>query len=210
MSLGIECSIEKAGRCTPKEWWGLCGLGKKKDGIGENYFIDASDMKVQRASNDEEQEHHYSGKHHWHEVKNTYISDKKSRVLYLGMTWQGSIHDKKMAEEEEIVFPDDCFLWKDLGYQGYLPTNVHCFEPYKKPKNKELSKWQKIENQAIASVRIVVEHAIGGVKRCRIMKDTIRLHGLEIRDRVIETCTALHNFRLKLRPTYKVNQLFTL
>lgn len=165
-------------------------------------------MKVQRASNEVEQEYNYSGKHRHHEVKNTYISDEKSRVLYLGVTWQGSIHDKKMADEESIVFPKHSFLWKDLGYQGYLPDNTDAFELYKKPKNGELTKWQKIENQAIASVRIVVEHAIGGVKRCRIMKDIIRLHSLVIRDRVIETCTALHNFRVRIRKPYKINQLF--
>jgi hypothetical protein len=112
-----------------------------------------------------------------------------------------------MVEEEGLVFPDGSFLWKDLGYIGYLPDNVNCFEPHKKTKNKELTKIQKQENQTIASVRIVVEHAIGGLKRCRICKEIIRIYNPYIRDSIVETCAALHNFRLAWRDHYKINEL---
>ena len=177
---------------------------------GEHYFIDGSDRDIQRPQNNEEQEEKYSGKQHRHTIKNTCISNEKSEILYLGDTFAGQVHDKKMVDEEMITFPDNSFLWKDLGYQGYLPKNVHSFEPYKKPKNGELTKIQKSENQLIASIRIVVEHAIGGMKRCRILKDVIRIYSPIIRDSVIETCAALHNFRLKQRKGYKHNVLFNI
>lgn len=116
-----------------------------------------------------------------------------------------------MADEENITFPNNSFVWKDLGYQGYLPSNsIHCFEPHKKPANAELTTLQKKENQLIASIRIVVEHAIGSIKRCRIVKEIIRIYDDKIRDSIIETCTALHNFRLAKRGGYKRNQLFDL
>lgn len=83
-----------------------------------------------------------------------------------------------------------------------------CFEAHKKPKGADLTKFQKKENQLIASVRIVVEHAIGGVKRCRIVKEIIRIYNADIRDRVIETCAALHNYRLAKRGGYKKHELF--
>ena len=174
---------------------------------GEHYFIDASDRGIQRPKDNEEQEEKYSGKHHCHTIKNTYVSNEKSEILYLGHTYEGRKHDKRMVDEELINFPDESFLWKDLGYHGYLPKNVHCFEPYKKPKNGELTKIQKQENQLIASVRIVVEHAIGGVKRCRIVKEIIRIYDTTIRDRVVEDCAALHNFRVAQRNPYKINDL---
>lgn len=177
---------------------------------GEHYFIDASDRDIQRPSNDEEQEEKYSGKQQGHTVKNTCISNEQSEILYLGPTFSGQVHDKRMADEEMLTFPNDSFLWKDLGYQGYLPSNVHSFEPYKKPKNGELSEIQKKENQEIAKIRIVVEHAIGGMKRCRIVKDIIRIYSSVIRDRVVETCAALHNFRLAQRKGYKRNAIFNL
>lgn len=174
---------------------------------GEHYFLDASDRGIQRPKNDEEQEEKYSGKQHCHTIKNTCVSNEKSEILYLGHTFEGRKHDKKMVDEEAITFPTESFLWKDLGYHGYLPDNVHCFEPHKKPKNGELTKMQKQENQLIASIRIVVEHAIGGIKRCRIIKEIIRIYNSVIRDRVIETCAALHNFRVAHRPNYKINDL---
>jgi hypothetical protein len=49
-------------------------------------------------------------------------------------------------------------------------------------------------------IRWNVEHAIGGVKRYRIVKDKIRLLKDGIRDAVMETCCGLHNFRLQYRP----------
>lgn len=179
---------------------------------GEHYFLDATDRDIQRPKNAEEQEDKYSGKQHSHTIKNSCVSNEKSEILFpiaigIGYTYSGRVHDKKMVDEELINFPDDSFLWKDLGYQGYLPDNVHCFEPYKKPKNGELTKIQKQENQLIASIRIVVEHAIGGLKKCRIIKEIIRIYNADIRDRVVETCAALHNFRLSCRNGYKVNDL---
>jgi hypothetical protein len=174
---------------------------------GEHYFLDATDRAIQRPKNKEEQEDKYSGKQHSHTIKNSCVSNEKSEILYLGYTYSGRVHDKKMVDEELIKFPEGSFLWKDLGYQGYLPDNVHCFEPYKKPRNGELNKIQKQENQLIASIRIVVEHAIGGLKKCRIIKEIIRIYNTDIRDRVVETCAALHNFRLSCRNGYKVNDL---
>ena len=183
---------------------------EKKEKIGIQCFVDASDIGIQRPLCPVEQEDKYSGKHGGHKDKNTYITDEYSTVLYLGHTTNGKVHDKKMIQQEAINFPDDAFLWKDLGYQGYLPKNVHCFEPHKKPRNKELTDDQKAENQLIASIRIVAEHAIGGVKRCRILKDTIRLYCAKLRDKVIETCVGLHNLRVSKRKPYNINEIFSL
>lgn len=186
------------------------GLAQANEVDGEHYFIDGTDRSIQRPKDAEEQRSTYSGKHGKNTIKNTCISDEKSQILYLGSTRQGSVHDKRMADEEELSLPNGSFLWKDLGYLGFLPANVHCFEPYKKPRNGELTKWQKLENQAIAKVRIVVEHAIGGIKRCRIVKEITRIYNAEIRDRIMETCAALHNLRMRYREPYQQNELFDL
>jgi hypothetical protein len=67
---------------------------------------------------------------------------------------------------------------------------------------------EKHINQWIASIRIQVEHAIGGVKRYRIVKDKIRNWKEGFKDSIIETCCALHNFRLRFRPwSYPTIQL---
>jgi len=41
---------------------------------------------------------------------------------------------------------------------------------------------------------------MGGLKRYRIVNDTIRLLKDEIRDAVMDTCGGLHTFRLQYRP----------
>lgn len=48
-------------------------------------------------------------------------------------------------------------------------------------------------------VRIVVENVIAGVKRCRIVKDQLRLLGDKISDMVMEIACGLHNLRVTFR-----------
>lgn len=45
----------------------------------------------------------------------------------------------------------------------------------------------------------MVEHVIAGVKRCRIVKDVLRLRRAGISDRVMEVACGLHNLRVSHR-----------
>ena len=68
----------------------------------------------------------------------------------------------------------------------------------------------KFLNHLIASVRIVVEHVIAGVKRCRIVKDVLRLTKNGMSDMVMEIACGLHNLRVSCRhplPTFDVLSL---
>ena len=47
---------------------------------------------------------------------------------------------------------------------------------------------------------IGVEHAIAGIKRFRIVKDTLHNTQKGFADLVMETYCGLHNFRLNFRP----------
>ncbi len=73
-------------------------------------------------------------------------------------------------------------------------------QPTKKPRGGELTVEQKEENRRIASIKMRIEHVIGSVKRYRIVKEKMRLWREGVRDMVMETCCALHNFRLRYRP----------
>jgi hypothetical protein len=57
----------------------------------------------------------------------------------------------------------------------------------------------KFLNQVIASIRIEVEHVIAGIKRCRIVKDVLRLTKEGISDVVMEIACGLHNLRVDCR-----------
>ncbi|MBP9017767.1 MAG: IS5 family transposase, partial [Paludibacteraceae bacterium] len=89
-------------------------------------------------------------------------------------------------------------LWQDTGFLGHNPTNVTVMMPTKKPKGKELSDEQKENNRSISSFRVLVEHAISGVKRCRIVKDRFRCHKFGFDDLVMELACGLHNLRITL------------
>lgn len=54
-------------------------------------------------------------------------------------------------------------------------------------------------NHIFSSVRVVVEHVIAGVKRCRIVKDVLRLTTKGISDVVMEIACSLHNLRVSCR-----------
>ena len=65
-------------------------------------------------------------------------------------------------------------------------------------------------NRIISSARIVVEHAIAGVKRCRIVKDVLRLTKEDVSDLVMEIACGLHNLRVSCRHPLPVFDVLSL
>jgi hypothetical protein len=63
-------------------------------------------------------------------------------------------------------------------------------------------------NNLCSSVRIVVENVIAGVKRCRIVKDLLRLTRSGISDVVMEIACGLHNLRVTCRQSQETLDLF--
>jgi hypothetical protein len=57
----------------------------------------------------------------------------------------------------------------------------------------------KVLNRIFSSARVVVEHVIAGVKRCRIVKDVLRLAKEGLSDCVMEIACGLHNLRVSFR-----------
>ena len=133
-------------------------------------------------------------------MQNTLSGDvEEPLVRYLSETYPGRIHDKRMCDAEELGFPSDIGLFQDPGFQGYHPADVPMYQPKKKPKGKELTPEDKAEHKIISSIRILMEHIIAGVKRCRIVKDVFRTTKRYFADQVMEIACGLHNFRTTLR-----------
>ena len=167
------------------------------------YAVDGTERRIQRPKDEEEQEQYYSGKKKAHTVKNVLIGGVDTqRVDYLSPTYEGKRHDKKIVDIEGPTFPEGSLLYKDTGFQGYEPEGVITFQPEKKPKGKELTSEQKEKNRLISSIRIVIEHIISGVKRCRIVKDIFRNTREKFDDLVMEIACGLHNFRVHCRHPY--------
>jgi hypothetical protein len=129
------------------------------------------------------------------------LSSPQRKVLYVSRCWVGKTHDYRMFSEE---FPPEQAWFKhfrarvDLGFSGF-ERDYLCTElllPHKRKKRQELSKEQKDENRLRASERISVEHAIGGMKRYRILSDRLRVHDVELYNVILGVCAGLWNFYL--------------
>jgi hypothetical protein len=72
--------------------------------------------------------------------------------------------------------------------------------PTKKPCGQELTLEQQLTNKVLNHRRRRIEHVHSSVKRCRIVKDRLRLWKQEVRDLVMELCCVLHNFQVRLNP----------
>lgn len=164
------------------------------------YFHDGTERPIQRPRDPEQQNQYYSGKKKQHTVKNNVVIDMQCRVIFLTATVEGKKHDKKLADESGYQLPADSVLIQDTGFQGFVLENIAILQPNKKPRGKALTEMEKFVNQWLASLRVRVEHAIGGVKRYRIVQDRIRNWKQGIKDQVMAICCGLHNFRLRFRP----------
>ena len=167
---------------------------------GQLYFQDGTERAIQRPKDGAAQTTFYSGKRKRHTVKNNVLVNESAKIILLTRTCEGKKHDKKIADEIHLTLPKGSYLYQDTGFQGYTLADVTILQPMKKPRGRELTLAEKEGNRQISHIRIRVEHAIGGVKRYRIVKDQLRTRKDDFRDRVMETCCGLHNFRLNFRP----------
>ena len=108
----------------------------KKHEQGQNdatdAIIDGTERRRQRPKDAKKQALYYSGKKKIHSEKNVGIATvKKKRVSYLSQTYPGKTHDKKVAETENIAYPEHMTLLKDTGFQGYEPKVYKTVQPKK-------------------------------------------------------------------------------
>ena len=164
------------------------------------YFQDGTERPIQRPTDPEAQQTFYSGKKKRHTVKNNVLVNAHGEIVLLTATCEGKKHDKKIADEAALALPEGSLLYQDTGFQGFALEGTTIFQPKKKPRGGELTTEEKAQNRLISTIRVRVEHAIGGIKRYRIVKDQLRNWKANFRDQVMETCCGLHNFRLRFRP----------
>lgn len=164
------------------------------------FFHDGTERPINRPQDPEEQHLYYSGKQKEYTVKNDVVIDEPCKIRFLSDTVEGKKNDKRLADESGYRVPQGSVLAQDAGFQGFRLAGVAILQPRKKPRGGELSYADKVRNRLISSIRVRIEHAIGGVKRYRIVKDKLRNWKPGFRDLVFETCSGLHNFRLNFRP----------
>jgi len=128
-------------------------------------------------------------------------------MIVLGRTLSGHHHDDIMLQQE---FPP-AWAWcaaiavrVDLGYLGIKSDyqGARIAIPTKQPRTSHktpqppLSDEQKAAHTAWSRVRIVIEHAIGGMKRYHILVHGVRNRKTHFEDDAIGVCAGLWNFVL--------------
>ena len=162
-------------------------------------MLDGAERPIRRPKDKQRKKDDYSGKKKAHRKKNLLVSSHQRQVVYLGPTSAGSVHDKTLADESSLVLPPDAVVLQDTGFQGYAVPGAQTYQPRKKPRGREMPAYSLAINKVISRVRVGVEHAISGVKRCRIVADTFRNLRAGFVDTAMEVACGLHNLRVAAR-----------
>ena len=162
-------------------------------------LIDGVERPMQRPKKSKTQKKTYSGKKKRHTRKNIVITDPKKTILVLTPSKNGKVHDKKLSDKALAVvnLPQEVSLLADTGFVGITKQHENTLIPKKKPKGGELTEDDRAMNKLISSVRIKVEHAIGGIKRFRAVSEIFRnKKGWD--DKLVLVSAGLWNFHVKL------------
>lgn len=161
-------------------------------------YIDGTERPIHKYDNQKSNKRHYSGKKKQHTKKNIVISNKAKRIQYLTPTSYGRRHDKYQADRNHIFedLPEEVTAYVDTGFLGSKKKHAKTIMPKKSTKKKKLTREQKQDNQIISSLRVVSEHAIGGIKRMQSCIQTIRSHIDKKADQAILISSGIWNFHL--------------
>lgn len=168
---------------------------------GKDLFIDGTERPLQRPKDRNKQRQNYSGKKKRHMRKNLVINDENKRIVYVSPTRSGKTHDYRLFKEafDPKTIPKQKALWLDKGFIGinrdYPEATVVM--PKRKPKSEPLSQQEKEQNKIISGIRMLSEHAIGGIKRLRIVADQFRNKTERFNDQVMYLACGLWNYQLQ-------------
>jgi hypothetical protein len=191
-TLGRKIALPKRQIRTPEEFFAAF------PGVKEA-MIDGVERPTIRSKKNKTQRKHYSGKKKRHMRKNIVITDPKKRILVLTPSKHGKTHDKKLSDKALAVvrLPKEVALLADTGFVGIDKQHSNTLMPKKKPRGGELTDDDKAMNRLISSVRVGVEHAIGGMKRFRAVSDIYRnKNGWD--DTLALVCAGLWNFHVQV------------
>lgn len=161
-------------------------------------FVDAVERLRQRPKKRKSANKTYSGKKKAHTRKSVIVSDRKRRVLVVTKQKSGRRHDKRLADKESIFenLPEDVVVTADTAFIGEQKVHKNLYIPKKKPPGRNLSLDEKETNRIISSYRVIVEHAIGGIKRYRCMSEKLRNRKAFIDDTFLLLTSGLWNYHL--------------
>jgi DDE superfamily endonuclease/Helix-turn-helix of DDE superfamily endonuclease len=191
--LGRTLSLPARQISSPEEFFSLF------PGVKE-VMIDGVERPSVRRKKPKIQTKNYSGKKKWPRRKNTIMSDKTKKILYISPTKNGKLHDKKQIDKTTIIphIPDEVTVLADSGYQWIQKVHPNTYIPKKNSKKNPLTREEKDENHLISSARVVIENAICWMKRFATASGTFRWRSGQD-DTYMLLAAGLWNFHLQMR-----------
>lgn len=164
----------------------------------KDVFIDGTERRTQRPRNLKRRNKLYSGKKKATTRKTIVLNDEKKKIIFMSTTKSGRRHDKKVTDKTGLIeaIPKDVTIWTDTGFIGIQRLHSNCVFPDKARKNFPLTETQKQNNRIISSLRVISEHAIGGMKRFKAASDTYRNRLPNMDDTMSRVCAGLWNLHL--------------
>jgi hypothetical protein len=107
-------------------------------------------------------------------MKTQVIVDKSSRKVICTSFCAGKRHDFRIFKESETQINGDITVQTDTAYVGIGKIHANSLLPKKKSKKNPLTKEDKTRNRHISSERVSNEHAVGFIKRFRILSERYR------------------------------------
>lgn len=86
----------------------------------------------------------------------------------------GKCHDFRLFKESKVMINKNVKVLADTGFQGINKFHKDSKTPKKKTKKNPLTESDKANNRKISSERVQNEHAIGFIKRFRILSEKYR------------------------------------
>ncbi len=146
-----------------------------KDTPGLAVIIDSFEQRTQRPKR--RQRAYYSGKKKAHTLKSQVAVDEHSgRVVDVSDSVPGRWADIKLLRRSRLMkrLPPGVGGLGDLGYTGIRDVHPSGACPRRKPRGKPRTAEDAKYNRAFSRRRIVVEHAIGRMRRFRAVTDVNR------------------------------------
>jgi hypothetical protein len=165
----------------------------------KDVFLDGTERRIQRPQNKKREKRHYSGKKKAHTRKNIVMVDERKKILLLSPTKPGRRHDKNLTDRIHLVerIPENVAVWGDSAFQGIGHKHPNTLVAKRGRKDRPLSEEDKEENHVISSFRMVVENAIGGMKRYGVLSGVLRNKIGILDDRFVLLGAGLWNYHLQ-------------
>jgi hypothetical protein len=78
--------------------------------LQQDVLLDGTERPIQRPQDEDRQKSCYSGKK-THNVKNNLLCNAQKRILWLSRTFDSSVHDKKITDEQPLCLPAGITWW---------------------------------------------------------------------------------------------------